>query len=221
MEVSSIAVSSNASQMVLSAHPAKPKKKKYRPLDVKTWGDGCRLVVGWLLVVLFAVVSGGLMVAYELQYINIQDKDVRDMSYDYRVTQWAVQTWHTNFVNAQACCNQDLPVYNNSLGSQCNSFINQNGYYPYPFAINSTTPCPPRIIFQCYGPLTSVNCNQVRSIVYPAMGLSLATGEYTNCSVGGKLMVGSQSLPLGQATSILVVDSFNSTLSSYSFNALK
>ena len=72
MEVSSIAVSSNASQMVLSAHPAKPKKKKYRPLDVKTWGDGCRLVVGWLLVVLFAVVSGGLMVAYETQYINIQ-----------------------------------------------------------------------------------------------------------------------------------------------------
>ena len=46
------------------------------------------------------------MVAYELKFINIQDKDVRDMSYDFRVTQWAVQNWHVNFVNAQACCNQ-------------------------------------------------------------------------------------------------------------------
>ena len=110
---------------------------------------------------------------------------------------------------------QDEPIYNISLGSdQCTQFL-ANAGYPYPYSVNQTSQCPPRIIFQCYGDLKGPICNRLRSIVYPAMGLSLTNGEYTNCSLGGKLLVGSQSIPTDQEASILVEDSSNVVLSTY------
>ena len=38
----------------------------YRPIDVASYGDALRVTSGWLLVALFAVISGTLFALYEV-----------------------------------------------------------------------------------------------------------------------------------------------------------
>ena len=47
--------------------PAKPKL--YLPLNqANSWSDAFRIVIGWILVIVFSVVSGGLFVLYEVNF---------------------------------------------------------------------------------------------------------------------------------------------------------
>lgn len=42
-------------------------RRTYRPLDVKTWGDGFRVTIGWILIMVFAIVLGALSAVYEVR----------------------------------------------------------------------------------------------------------------------------------------------------------
>lgn len=42
-------------------------RRTYRPLDVKTWGDGFRVTIGWILIMVFAIVLGSLSAVYEVR----------------------------------------------------------------------------------------------------------------------------------------------------------
>lgn len=95
-------------------HPTK-HRRKYRPLDVKTWFEGFLRLIGWILVIILSVLTGGLFVVYEvygqalggpslraaglsppkavplldlpqLKVLNRHDVDFRDMHFDQRIT---------------------------------------------------------------------------------------------------------------------------------------
>lgn len=51
---------------VLNKVVEKPEVRRYRPLDVNSWADALRVVVGWLLIPLLAIISGALLYAYEV-----------------------------------------------------------------------------------------------------------------------------------------------------------
>ncbi|GAX81714.1 hypothetical protein CEUSTIGMA_g9142.t1 [Chlamydomonas eustigma] len=136
------------------------KKNVYRPLDVPSWGDGFRVIIGWLLMILFAVVSGGLFVLYELEYINVADTDVRDMDYDFRITSASTTFYHKYFINGQVCCNQDSTVYASSVISSCNNQYQQLQYSAY--SASQTPTCPPIVYYQCSN-LNDADCDQAAS----------------------------------------------------------
>lgn len=46
------------------------KPQLYRPLNVSSWSDAFRVLIGWILVIVFSVVSGGLFVLYEVIKIH-------------------------------------------------------------------------------------------------------------------------------------------------------
>ncbi len=95
-----------------SAKPHSPRR--YIPLDVRTWNEASLVVLGWLLVPALAVLSGLLFFFYEVAtgcclalhactcvhectarlaalltpqmlFINVQDRDLRDLYMDQRI----------------------------------------------------------------------------------------------------------------------------------------
>ena len=49
-----------------SGRPVYRYKRKYRPLDVKSWFEGFLRLIGWILVIVIPVVTGGLFIVYEV-----------------------------------------------------------------------------------------------------------------------------------------------------------
>lgn len=43
------------------------KLRKYKPLNVDTWGQGGLLTLGWILFITFAVITGGLNAISEVR----------------------------------------------------------------------------------------------------------------------------------------------------------
>ncbi len=43
------------------------KKRKYRPLDAKTWFEGSLRLIGWILIICLSVATGGLWMMYEVR----------------------------------------------------------------------------------------------------------------------------------------------------------
>lgn len=91
------------------------KKRKYRPLDAKTWFEGSLRLIGWILIICLSVATGGLWMMYEvragdlpccgavghasdhvvsqvgrlsvqLKVLNRHDTDFRDFYFDQRIT---------------------------------------------------------------------------------------------------------------------------------------
>ncbi len=46
---------------------ARYRRRKYRPLNVKSWSEGFYRLIGWILVIIFAVVTAGLAALYEVR----------------------------------------------------------------------------------------------------------------------------------------------------------
>jgi len=168
--------------------PKKPlgaERRKYIPLDVKSWSEGFGVVIGWVLVIFLSIITGGLLSLYELEIINKGDRDLRDMVYDNQITTYATNHYHKHFINAQQCCNYD-PVFFNA--TWCNpGAVLQDDFY------DKTPPfCPPVVELQCSNQYTNPTCNLTRAAVYQAIGLT-PYGDYANCttnSVAGKVLVG-------------------------------
>ncbi|KAI8474168.1 MAG: hypothetical protein J3K34DRAFT_496058 [Monoraphidium minutum] len=156
---------------------------RYIPLNVRTYGEGFRRLQGWACVSALAFLTGGLLVLYELVVINVEDRDFRDMLFDYRSTQPGVMYQHKHFVNAQFCCNHDPQVfgyhcYDSSLEAY---FSAPEGWYA-----KRQPHCPPAVVFTCAA-LASAECEQVRALVYPAAGLDPATGQPADCARAGRV----------------------------------
>jgi hypothetical protein len=61
--------------------------ERYIPVNVTTYREGFRRLRGWTCVSCLSFLTGALLVAYELAVINVEDRDFRDLLFDYRVTQ--------------------------------------------------------------------------------------------------------------------------------------
>eukprot|EP00955_Chlamydomonas_euryale_P100754 365303-Chlamydomonas_euryale.AAC.41 len=48
----------------------------YRPLDVASWNDAARVIIGWFMVIVFAVITGGLFALYEVQTVGVPVDEV-------------------------------------------------------------------------------------------------------------------------------------------------
>lgn len=157
------------------------KKRKYRPLDAKTWFEGSLRLIGWILIICLSVATGGLWMMYELKVLNRHDTDFRDFYFDQRITTDVNNRYHKNFLLAQNCCNRD-PVYVPSSVS-CFEYF-PDSYDPGP------PYCKPIIYIECQD-TRSTSCNVTRNVLYSLVGLT-RTGVYDNCLLAGRVRVGVQ-----------------------------
>ncbi|KAJ9524863.1 hypothetical protein QJQ45_002998 [Haematococcus lacustris] len=70
--------------------------RRYRPLDVHSYAEGARVISSVLL---------------QLIFINVSDRDLRDLYYDQRVSGIADNYYHKHFINAAICCNTDPVIF--------------------------------------------------------------------------------------------------------------
>ncbi|GFR43237.1 hypothetical protein Agub_g4296, partial [Astrephomene gubernaculifera] len=174
-------------------------KRKYRPLDVKSWFEGFLRLIGWILVIVLSVATGAIFMAYELKVLNRHDTDFRDMYFDQRITNDINNRYHKNFVLAEYCCNMD-PVYFPYYQS-CNES------YPYE-AYGSDSPyCKPLIIMEC-ADIRSAACNSTREVLYAAVGLSLPSPPGSppapsDCLRAGRVRVGAMQVAAGRPVTLV------------------
>ncbi|GLC41035.1 hypothetical protein PLESTB_000950200 [Pleodorina starrii] len=178
--------------------PQKHGRRKYRPLDVRTWFEGFLQLIGWILVIILSVVTGALFILYEIKVLNRHDVDFRDMHFDQRITNNINNRYHKNFLLAEQCANPD-PVY----------FPGQTARFPfeppvaYPPWSNIAPRCKPVVMIECTDIRTAA-CNATREALYDAAGLALAPGTpYVNCLRAGRVRVGAMSVPAGRPISLV------------------
>ncbi|EFJ52914.1 hypothetical protein VOLCADRAFT_86385 [Volvox carteri f. nagariensis] len=176
----------------------KKQRRKYRPLDVKTWFEGFLRLIGWILVIVLSVVTGGLFVFYEIKVLNRHDTDFRDMYFDQRITNDVNNEYHKSFLLAEQCSNPD-PVY----------FSGQTALFPYSEPVgfppwSGILPvCKPVIMIECTDIRTAA-CNSTRQALYDAVGMALIPGTpYINCLRAGRVRVGAMAVPAGRPISLV------------------
>uniref|UniRef100_A0A7S3QPS5 Uncharacterized protein n=2 Tax=Dunaliella tertiolecta TaxID=3047 RepID=A0A7S3QPS5_DUNTE len=167
---------------------AKPRGRKptaqgaplYEPfLEVDTASWATRLCVGWLLIPLLALLTGALLVIYEMAYMNQTDNDLRDMFLDQRLVNTANNVQHKHFINADTCCNPDPVVFGESSTGCSNAGIDDTAY------ASSALVCPPLVMLVCPGDLASASCSNVRGALFEVVGLDPDSGRYSLCTGSG------------------------------------
>ncbi|KAG2435546.1 hypothetical protein HYH02_011840 [Chlamydomonas schloesseri] len=168
-------------------------KRKYRPLDVKTWYEGSLRLIGWILVICLAVLTGGLWVSYELFVLNKHDTDFRDLYFDQRLTNSVNNVGHKNFLLAEFCCNRD-PVH---FPYQCDEEFPDQYSLSAPF-------CKPLIMLECTD-IRGAACNATRQVLYSAVGLGIVNERvvYENCTAGGRVRVGATAVAVGRPITLV------------------
>ncbi|GIL85566.1 hypothetical protein Vretimale_13330 [Volvox reticuliferus] len=189
----------------MDTKPPAKQRRRYRPLDVKTWFEGFLRLIGWILVIILSVITGALLVLYEIKILNRHDTDFRDMHFDQRITNDINNRYHKNFLLAEQCSNPD-PVY----------FPGQTDLFPTaePLGLNLMAAdgnpwteilpvCKPVIVLECTNILTAA-CNSTREALYDAVGIQLTSGTpYINCIRAGRVRVGATSVPAGRPISLV------------------
>ncbi|GBF93573.1 hypothetical protein Rsub_06293 [Raphidocelis subcapitata] len=170
----------------------------YIPLNVSTYREGFLRLQGWTCVSALAFLTGALLVLYELLFLNVEDRDFRDMLHDYRTTQPGVMYQHRHFVNSEFCCHHDRAVF----GYACQEGHVGALYLGEPHGTGAYAPrhphCPPTVVFTCAS-LVSPECRQTRAVVYAAAGLDPLTGAPTECARAGRVRLHARAAPGGSA----------------------
>eukprot|EP00198_Chlamydomonas_reinhardtii_P006927 XP_001696263.1 predicted protein [Chlamydomonas reinhardtii] len=168
-------------------------KRKYRPLDVKTWYEGSLRLIGWILVICLAVLTAGLWLSYELFVLNKHDTDFRDIYFDQRITNNINNIGHKNFLLAEYCCNRD-PVH---FPYSCDEFAPDQYSAAAPY-------CKPLIMLECTD-IRGAACNATRQVLYGAVGLAIVNDRavYLNCTAGGRVRVGAAAVAVGRPITLV------------------
>lgn len=179
-----------ASMLGPSGRPVYRYKRKYRPLDVKSWFEGFLRLIGWILVIVIPVVTGGLFIVYEWMVLNGHDRDWRDLYLDQRLTNNANNVGHKNFLLADACCNEDAVFFPYTCFESDPDDYMENGPY-----------CKPKIVMECTD-IRSAACNSTRAVLYSALGMTIS-GVYQNCLKAGRVRAGSQVVASGRPITLV------------------
>ncbi|KXZ48159.1 hypothetical protein GPECTOR_30g255 [Gonium pectorale] len=171
---------------------AQPHRRKYRPLDVRTWFEGFLRLIGWILVIVLAVVTGGTFMGYELKILNRHDTDFRDLYFDQRITSDLNNRYHKNFLLADGCCNPDPVIFPYT----CDESLADTLYDGPPY-------CKPLVVIEC-SDVRSAACNSTREVLYDAAGLPLTAGlPYTDCVRAGRVRVGATVVAAGRPITLV------------------
>ncbi|GFH06659.1 uncharacterized protein HaLaN_01328, partial [Haematococcus lacustris] len=93
--------------------------------------------------------------------------------------------YHKHFINAAICCNTDPVIFKEPSQGCLPSGDDLSSDYAATWALSSLQ-CPPTVMLQCPGSLTSSSCQQLRRQLFTAAGLDPDTGQYANCLKAGK-----------------------------------